>query len=150
MGANFSVGGVTVALVSVDLLTADAGNSFDQVVAVVVDPEGRFVDFDGDDLADVAQSDLDALADDLGTATAGHGALHPDGALVEDRARPGWGPYTVHASQTRRGRGRLGHGPQALAVAGSGSLVLAGDLARASHRQFVQELGCPSVGLGVP
>jgi hypothetical protein len=42
------------------------GNSFDQVVAVVVDAQGRFVDFDDDDLAGVAQLDLDALADDLG------------------------------------------------------------------------------------
>ena len=69
-------------------LVAGAGNGLDQVVAVVVDPESRFVDFDGDDPAGVAQSDLDALADDLGTAAAGHGALHPGGALVEDRTRP--------------------------------------------------------------
>jgi hypothetical protein len=59
------VGGVTVGLVSADLLTAGAGNIFDQVIALVVDAQDRVVDFDGDDLAGVAQADLDALADPL-------------------------------------------------------------------------------------
>ncbi|MDQ3825393.1 MAG: hypothetical protein M3319_05670 [Actinomycetota bacterium] len=35
---------------------------------LVVDAQGRLVDFDGDDLSGVAEPDLDALADDLGAA----------------------------------------------------------------------------------
>jgi hypothetical protein len=58
------VGGVTVGLVSADLLAAGVGNVLDQVVVVVVDAQGGVVDFDGDDLAGVAQAYLDALADD--------------------------------------------------------------------------------------
>jgi len=45
------VGGVTVGLVAMDLLAAGAGDSLDQMVAVVVDAQGGVVDFDGDDLA---------------------------------------------------------------------------------------------------
>jgi hypothetical protein len=41
------------------------GTVFDQVVAVVVDAQGGLADFDGDNLAGVAQPDLDALVDDL-------------------------------------------------------------------------------------
>ena len=77
------VGSVTAGLVSADLLTAGAGKVFDQVVVLVVGAHGGFVDFDGDDLSGVAQSDLDALADDLGAAAAGHRALDPSGSLVE-------------------------------------------------------------------
>jgi len=79
------VGGVTVGLVSTDLLTAGAGNVFDQLIALVVDAQDRVVHLDGDDLTGVAQSDLDALADDLGAAAAGHRALHPGRALVDQR-----------------------------------------------------------------
>jgi hypothetical protein len=50
--------------VSGDLLAAGAGDGLDQGVAVVIDAQDRVVDFDGDDLAGVAQPDLDALADD--------------------------------------------------------------------------------------
>ena len=64
------VGGVTVGLVAADLLAAGAGHIFDQVVTLIVDVQGGFVDFDGDDLTGIAQSDLDALADDLGAAAA--------------------------------------------------------------------------------
>jgi hypothetical protein len=60
--AGFVVGGVTVGLVSGDLLAGGARNGLDQVVAVVVDAQGRFVDFDGDDLTGIAQPDRDALA----------------------------------------------------------------------------------------
>ena len=45
------VGGVTVGLVSVDLLAAGAGNILDKLLAVVIDAQGGLVDFDGDDLA---------------------------------------------------------------------------------------------------
>jgi hypothetical protein len=38
----------------------------DQVIVVVVNAQGGFVDFDGDDLVGLAQPDLDALADDVG------------------------------------------------------------------------------------
>jgi hypothetical protein len=44
------VGGVTVGFVAGDLLAAGSGNMLDQVIAVVVDAQGGFVDFDGDDL----------------------------------------------------------------------------------------------------
>jgi hypothetical protein len=79
---NFLFGGVTVGLVSVDLLAAGAGNMLDQVVALVVDPQGGLVNFDGHDLTGITEPDLHALADDLGAAAAGHCALHPGGALV--------------------------------------------------------------------
>jgi hypothetical protein len=49
----------------VDLLAAGAGNVFDQVVALVVDAQGGVVDFDGDDLTGITQSDLDALAEGI-------------------------------------------------------------------------------------
>lgn len=45
-----AVGGVTVNLVSGDLLAARAGNSLDHVVALVVDVQRRFDNFHGDDL----------------------------------------------------------------------------------------------------
>ena len=76
------VGGVTVGLVAADLLAAGAGNIFDQVVALVVDAQGGLVDFDGDDLTGIAQSDLHPLADDLGATAARHRALDPSGSLV--------------------------------------------------------------------
>jgi hypothetical protein len=47
------VGGVTVGLVSGDLLAAGAGNMLDQVLVLVVDPQGGFIDFDGDDLTGI-------------------------------------------------------------------------------------------------
>jgi hypothetical protein len=97
------VGGVTVGLVSADLLAAGAGNSFDQVVAVVVDPQGGLVDFDGDDLTGITQPDLDALADDLGTAAAGHRALYPSGSLVEQRSRA-WRASALEAGALGRGQ----------------------------------------------
>jgi hypothetical protein len=49
------------------------------MVGVVVDAQGGVVDFDGDDLAGVAQPGLDALADDLGAAAARRGALYAAG-----------------------------------------------------------------------
>jgi hypothetical protein len=56
---------VTVGLVSVDFLAAGAGNVLIKW-SLVVDAQGGLVDFDGDNLPGVAQSDLDALADDFG------------------------------------------------------------------------------------
>lgn len=64
--AGFAVGGVTVGLVSADLLAAGAGDGLDQVVALILDAQRGVVDFDGDDLAGITQRDLDALVDDLG------------------------------------------------------------------------------------
>ena len=64
--------------------------------------------------------------------------------------RRGWAcPATNHLG--RVGAGQLdvreaGYGPQAFAVAGSGSVVLVGDLARGCHQQCEQGPGCPSVG----
>ena len=72
---------------SADLLAAGAENVFDQVVAVVVDPQGGVVDFDGDDLTGITQPDLHPLADDLGAAAARHRALDPSGSLVDQRSR---------------------------------------------------------------
>lgn len=40
-------------------------------------------------MAGIAQPELDALADDLGAAAAGHGALHPGGSLVQLRSGAG-------------------------------------------------------------
>ncbi|MGH3806902.1 MAG: hypothetical protein ACRDRU_09765 [Pseudonocardiaceae bacterium] len=74
---------MTVGFVSAELLAAGAGHVFDQLVTLVVDPQDRVVDFDGDDLAGVAQSDVDALADDLGAAATRHRALHPSGLLIQ-------------------------------------------------------------------
>jgi hypothetical protein len=42
---------VTVGLVAADFLVVGAGSGLDQIVRVVVDAQGRVVDFDGDDLA---------------------------------------------------------------------------------------------------
>jgi len=42
--SRFLVGGVTVGLVSGDLLAAGAGNMLDQMFAVVVDAQGGLVD----------------------------------------------------------------------------------------------------------
>jgi hypothetical protein len=52
--------------VSGDLLTAGAGHGLDQVLVLNPPAKGGVVDFDGDDMAGVAQSDLDALTADLG------------------------------------------------------------------------------------
>ncbi|MDT7595434.1 MAG: hypothetical protein QOJ06_980 [Pseudonocardiales bacterium] len=94
VASRFAVRGVFVGLVAGDLLAAGAGNMLDQVIVVVVDAQGGFVDFDGDDLPGLAQPDLDALADDVGAPGAGHGALGPGGTLVEDRSRAGvWAPW---------------------------------------------------------
>jgi hypothetical protein len=51
-----------------------------------------------------AQPDLDALADDVGAAAAGHGALGPGGTLVEDRSRAG-GAGALEAGALGRGQG---------------------------------------------
>ncbi len=83
------ISGVTVCLVAVDLFAAGAGNVLDQMVALIIDAQSGLVDVDGDDLAGIAQPDLDALADDLGAATAGHRALHPGGTLVQQRSGTG-------------------------------------------------------------
>jgi hypothetical protein len=65
------------------LLCGWCGARFDQVVALVVDPQGGLVNFDGDDLTGISQPDLHALADDLGAAPARHGALHSGGPLIQ-------------------------------------------------------------------
>jgi hypothetical protein len=65
------------------------GDGLDHVVGLVIDPEGGFVDVDGDGPAGVTQPDLDTLADDLGAAAAGHGVLHSGGALVKEWIRTG-------------------------------------------------------------
>ncbi len=96
---------MTVGLVSADLLAAGAGNGFDQVVVVVVDAQGGVVDFDGDDLTGVTKADLDALADDLGAAAAGHRALHPGGALVQQRSGTG-SAGALEAGALARGQGQ--------------------------------------------
>jgi hypothetical protein len=61
-------------------------------------PAKCLVDSDGDDLAGITESDLHALADNLGAAAAGHRALLPVRALVRsehDQAceRPGGGRW---------------------------------------------------------
>lgn len=93
--SRFAVGGVSVGLVSGDLLAAGAGNMLDQVIVVVVDAQGGFVDFDGDDLAGLAQPDLDALADDVGAPGARCAGL---------------GRGAGRRSEQGRGCGRLGDG----------------------------------------
>jgi hypothetical protein len=50
-------------------------------------------------------SDLDALADDLGAAAAGHGALHPGGTLVEKWSGAG-GAGALEAGALGRGQGQ--------------------------------------------
>lgn len=60
------------------------------MIALVVDAQGGVVDFDGDDLTGITQPDLHALADDLGAASAGHGALDSGGSLVDQGSRAWW------------------------------------------------------------
>ena len=60
------------------------------MVAFVVDVQGGVVDFNGDNLTGITQPDLHLLADDLGTAAAGHRALDPGGSLVDQRSRVWW------------------------------------------------------------
>jgi hypothetical protein len=89
--SQFAVGGLTLGLVSGDLLAAGAGSGLDQVLALVVDAQSRVVDFDGDDLAGVAQPDLDALADDLRTVpppASPHRRYRSSMATLEDGPAP--------------------------------------------------------------
>lgn len=59
--SRFVVGGVTVVLVAADRLAAGAGHSLDQPLALVIDAQSGFVNFD-QDLAGIPQSNLYALA----------------------------------------------------------------------------------------